>query len=374
MTNKENKEKLTGYIALLSVPGIGRGRFHKLFKKFGSIDKIFSASLKELENIPDISHRLAHAILNQHDFNLASEKAARVIQLGWQVFYFDESDYPLLLKNIPQSDVPPCLFVEGDPENFGENAIAIVGSRHATEKGRRFAETLAAELAGNKITVVSGMAEGIDSYAHRGAIKAGGKTWAVWGNSLEIVYPPSNKSLAKEIVTSGATISEYLPETRPDKNHFPQRNRIISGLSQAVVVVEAGRKSGALLTASQALLQQRTLFAVPGHPTDKMSEGCNQLIQNGARLISSVNDIFDELPRLKGKVIAKKFVPPDDLTEIEKKIIDLFSKGPQQVDNLSRELNLSVSELMEFLLALELKGLIQEISGKRFELAEQHTK
>lgn len=372
MTNKNIKQKLTGYIALLMVPGIGRGRFHKLLRKLGTTEKVFSSSLRELENIPDISHNLAYSILNGHDFEKASAQAARIIQLGWQVCFFDEPDYPQLLKTIPESDIPPYLFMNGNSTSFGDNTIAIVGSRHATEKGRKFAEKLAADLTGNGLIVVSGMAEGIDSYAHRGAIKAGGKTWAVWGNSLDIVYPPSNKLLAQEIVANGVAISEYLPETKPDKIHFPQRNRIIAGLSQAVIVVEAGRKSGALLTASQALLQQRALFAVPGHPFDKMSEGCNHLIQNGARLITSVNDIFDELPRLKGNIIAKKFIPPDDLTEIEKKIIELFSKGPQQVDNLSRELNLSVSELMEFLLALELKGLIQEISGKRYELAEQY--
>lgn len=372
MTNKEIKEKLTGLIAILAVPGIGRGRFFKLINKFKTVDRIFGATIKELENTPDISHTLAYNILNQHDINQAAEKAAKIIQLGWKVYFYDDPSYPALLKTIPQSDMPPFLFVAGDPGEFSEKTIAIVGSRHATEKGRKFAETLAAELAAQGLIVVSGMAEGIDSYAHRGAIKGGGKTWAVWGNSLDLVYPPSNKQLAKDIIASGAAISEYLPETRPDKNHFPQRNRIISGLSQAVIVVEAGRKSGALLTASQALLQQRTLFAVPGHPYDKMSEGCNLLIQKGARLVNTVDDIFDELPRLKGNVIAKKFIPPDDLTEIEKKIIELFTNGPQQVDNLSRQLNLSVSELMEFLLALELKGLIREISGKRFELAEQY--
>ncbi|UCE24129.1 MAG: DNA-processing protein DprA, partial [Candidatus Zixiibacteriota bacterium] len=252
------------------------------------------------------------------------------------------------------------------------NAISIVGTRHPTEEGRLFAYNLAAALARAEITVVSGMAEGIDSAAHKGALDAGGTTVAVWGNSLDVVYPPTNRSLARRIKERGVVFSEYPPGTPPDRAHFPERNRIISGLSEGIVVVEAGKKSGALITADQALAQGRELFAVPGRPGAKMSEGTNALIKKGARLLTSWEDIFEELPRLKGNILVKKFSRLPDMTEIEKRIVEMFSAGPLQIDQLAANVSMPVEEIMEFLLALELKGVIRELSGKRFMLCEEY--
>jgi DNA processing protein len=167
-------------------------------------------------------------------------------------------------------------------------------------------------------------------------------------------------------------VSEYFPGTRPDRVNFPQRNRIISGLSEGVVVVEAGQKSGALITANQAINQGREVFAVPGPPSSKVSIGANELIKKGAKLLTSVEDIFTELPRLKGNVASKQFLKLPDMTEMEIKIINLFENDPQQVDNISRMTNLPVSELMQFLLALEMKGVIRELSGKRFVLVDTY--
>lgn len=369
MTNSEHK-KLISTIGLLSIPGIGRGRFHKLIKAFGSPTKVFSRSIKEIEEIYGVSHSLAVKISDGYDEAEIGKMAEKIEELKWDVLYPDQPDFPRNLLNIPPQDIPPLLFREGKPLENDEKSIAIVGTRHPTERGRRFAYSLSVSLAKAGITVVSGMAEGIDTMAHKGALDAGGRTIAVWGNSLDIVYPPSNKSLAERIKKEGAIYSEYFPSTAPDRAHFPERNRIISGLAEGVVVVEAGKKSGALITAEQALEQRRELFAVPGYPQATMSIGTNNLIKSGAKLITSINDIFEELPGLKGTVITKKFVQLPDLTDTEKKIINIFSDGPQQIDQISRVMQLPVAELMKFLLALELKGVVQEISGKRFSLVE----
>lgn len=371
MTNSELKEKLVDVIGLLSIPGIGRGRYNKLVRIFGSPSAVLHASTSQLETVNGISSSLAKDIKTGFDGPQARQVAARIVQLGWKVLMPDDVDYPAPLLNVPERDMPPILFARGDI-TIESGAIAIVGTRRPTEDGRSFAHNLAGALARAGLAVVSGMAEGIDSWAHKGALEAGGRTIAVWGSSLDIVYPPSNKHLASLIENGGGIISEYFPQTSPDKAHFPERNRIISGLSDGVVVIEAGRKSGALITAEQALSQGRELFAVPGKPGAKMSEGANELIKRGARLLTSVDDIFEELPRLKGQVSAKKFVQLPDMTDIEKNIIVQFQTGPQQIDELARTVGLSVSEIMEYLLALELKGVVRELSGKRFVLSEEY--
>ncbi|MDF1545847.1 MAG: DNA-processing protein DprA, partial [bacterium] len=322
----------------------------------------------QLETVAGISRKVASDIKSEYDPDKAQESAARVMQLGWTVSFLGEPGYPDLLSKI--SSAPPLLFSVGTPLEKNESSIAIVGTRKASEQGRSFTFKLAAELARAGITVISGMADGIDSAAHKGALEAGGRTIAVWGSSLDIVYPPTNKGLAEKIKENGAVYSEYLPGTAPDRASFPERNRIISGLSSGVVVIEAGQKSGALLTAGHALDQSRELFAVPGHPESRGSLGTNSLIKKGARLLTSVEDIFEELPRLKREIIARKFVELPDMTDTERKIVDLFVDGPIQLDKISRSVQLPVSETLEFMLALELKGVVRELSGKRFVLTE----
>jgi len=370
LTSNETKEKLTHILTLLDIPGVGRGRYHNLIRKFGSPLKVLEASVNELEKVPGIAHATAAEIIRYKKSDHINQTVAKIIQLGWNIYFSDSQEFPRKLLSIPEIDIPPVFYSQGKEIDFDRSMIAIVGSRHASEQGRQFAYRLSRELSRNGIVVVSGMAEGIDSFAHQGALDVGGETIAVWGNSLEIVYPPSNKKLAEQIRKNGMIISEYPPQTKPDRTNFPERNRIISGLCEGVVVVEAGRKSGALITASEALKQGRELFAVPGSPDFKMSEGTNRLIQSGAKLITGINDIFEELPRLKGVVTSKQFKIMPELTNLEKKIVDLVAETSLQVDNISRELNLSVPETMELLLALELKGIVREISGKRFMLTE----
>ncbi len=363
------KEKLTDTIGLLNIPGIGRGRFHRLVKAFGSPSAVLSAPIHELQVVPGISPALASSIISQYDRDKALQVSSRVVELDWAALFPDSPEYPKQLLTIPEQ--PLLLFRMGQAIDEGDKMIAIVGTRHPTEGGKRFAANLARSLAQEGITVVSGLAEGIDSAAHDGALQGGGKTVAVLGNSLEIVYPRSNRALTARIKEQGALYSEYLPGTRPDPAHFPERNRLISGLAEGVVVIEAGKKSGALITATHALEQGRELFAVPGSPGARMSIGANALIKSGARLLTSVEDIFEELPRLKAGVAVKRFTQLPEMTEVEKKIVGLFSSGPLQIDQVARTLNLPVAELMEFLLALELKGVLQEVSGKRFILSEE---
>jgi len=370
LTNSEIKQRLVDAIGLLLIPGVGRTRFRRLVEAFGSPAEALAAPLHQLESVKDISTTTATAIKEQYDGPRARNSAYRIDKLGWAALLFDDPEFPEPLRKIPDS--PVLLFRLGEPTPPDEKIIAIVGTRHPSEKGRLFATQLGSLLARAGITVVSGMADGIDSAAHVGALEGGGKTIAVLGSSLDIIYPSANKKLAARIRLQGTLYSEYLPGTKPEKAYFPERNRIISGLSRGVVVVEAGRKSGALITASHALEQGRELFAVPGAPSDRMSEGTNELIRRGARLTTSPEDIFEELPTLKGEVMARKFIQLPDMTDAEKKLTALFAAGPIQVDQLSRAAQLPVEQLMELLLALELKGVVRELSGKRFVLAEEY--
>ena len=370
MTKLEQKERLTDAITLLSVPGVGRMRYTRLVRAFGSPGAVLSAPISQLITVSGISRGIASDIRKSADPEKGREIAAKAVQLGWDTLFIEDDNYPALLKCTP--DAPPLIFRSGAPWSESDKMIAIVGTRHASEGGRRFAHALASALAAKGIIVVSGMAEGIDSAAHHGAIDGGGQTIAVWGSSIDIVFPRSNRQLAEKIVAQGAVYSEYLPGTHPDKATFPERNRIISGLSEGVIVIEAGKKSGALITARFALEQGRELFAVPGSPGARMSEGTNNLIKSGARLLTSIEDVFDELPRLKGEVVARKFSQLPDLTDMERSIVQHLSTEPRQLDKLAQAGGLAVEELLGYLLTLELKGLVVEMSGKRFALTENY--
>jgi DNA processing protein len=368
LSNSELRERLIDTIALLNIPGIGVARCNRLIKAFGTPAAVLSAPVHELETVPGISHNIAVAIKTGHNGEKARQIAARIFQLGWAVLFPDQQDFPSVLRHIP--NCPPLLFRLGERLHDDDKLIAIVGTRNCTEKGRLFAYNLAKSLSQRGIIVVSGMAEGIDAAAHAGALDANGKTIAVWGSSLDIVYPSTNRSMAERIKKHGAVYSEYLPGTEPDRATFPERNRIISGMSEGVVVVEAGTKSGALITARLAVEQGRELFAVPGPPDAKMSQGTNDLIKNGARLLTRPEDIFDELPRLKGEIAVKKYNQMPQLTDTEKRIVALFSSGSMQVDQIARVSDMPVATVMQFLLALELKGVVKELAGKRFILSE----
>lgn len=369
MTNTRETTRLRDTIALMSVPGIGAGRFHRLVAEFGSPSQVMAASVSALQRVPGIGTETAKAIATSSDISTAEKMAESIDRLGWQVHFHGDPSYPARLLSIPQA--PPILFSKGMPFPSDAISIAIVGTRHPTDRGKQFAQTLASELASNGVIVVSGMAEGIDSAAHRGALEAGGFTAAVWGTSLDVVYPPSNRELARRIEERGVLFSENLPNTELDKGAFPNRNRIISGLTVGVVIVEAGDKSGALITAQHAIEQGRDDYAVPGAPDAKMSVGANGLIKQGAKLITCAQDIMSEIS-MSASSSMRAPAPLPEMTETERSILVCLVDEPRQIDQISRDMHLSVSEVMEFLLALELKGVVKELSGKRFVISEEY--
>jgi DNA processing protein len=276
-----------------------------------------------------------------------------------------DKEYPQNLRYI--YDPPQTIYVKGSLLLEDNLAIAIVGSRQASYYGLKNAESLAFELAAKGITIVSGLARGIDSAAHQGALKAKGRTIAVLGSGLNKIYPPENKKLAEEIAQNGAVLSEFPLDTPPLKENFPRRNRIISGLSLGVVVVEAAQKSGALITASCALEQGREVFALPGKIDSFTSQGTNDLIKQGAKLIQSSQDIVDELEPLRllsGMPKETQKIP--DLPEEESKVYQLLSSEPMHIDELLEKSALSQGKLLTALMKLEYKKLIKELPGKRF--------
>ncbi len=365
-TDRSRPEKLEALITLSEVEGVGVIRLYQLLNYFGSAEKALEASISQLTEVAGIGRDTASNIKESQNRRKAHELAAEIERRGWKYFLYDDSDYPAPLQNV--QDRPPYLFYIGEYTKEDTNAIAIVGSRSASEEGRLFAENLGMALAQSGVTVVSGMARGVDFAAHRGCLNAGGRTIAVFGCSLEIIYPPEGKELARKIAGSGAVFSEFLPGTIPQGTNFPKRNRVISGLSQGVVVIEAAERSGALSTASHAISQNREVFAIPGSPRSEMSRGTNKLIKEGARLLTSVEDIFQELPRLKGQVKAGQVKSFEGLSDMETRIIESFADGPVHIDNLCRTLESSLPELLQLLLALELRGIVRELSGKRYTL------
>jgi DNA processing protein len=266
-------------------------------------------------------------------------------------------------------DAPMVIYLKGDTQPQDRYAIAIVGSRKPTHYGESVAENISEELASMGFTIVSGMARGIDALSHKGALSAGGRTIAVLGSGLDVPYPSENKMLMDRIASSGCVISEFPPGTPPDKENFPRRNRLISGLSLGTLVIEATSESGSLITARYALEQGREVFAVPGNITSSTSEGTNELIKKGAILARKAEDIIEELaPVLKGYIRSKDKVKVE-VTEEEKNLCNLLSGEPKQIDIISRESGLPSSKVLGILLGLELKGAVRQTTGKRFYLA-----
>lgn len=351
-------------LALAAVGKLGPVRIKAILSRANHPSEIPSWSFEQFRQIPGIAKEIAFHITKKLDVDYGTKLIDWAGKNDITILTVVDPDYPDSLRAI--YDSPPVLFVSGKIIPEDSRAIAIVGSRSASDYGRITATKLAGELSLHSLTVVSGMALGIDSAAHRGALQAGGRTIAVLGSGIDIIYPYENKKLYRSISENGAVVSEFFPGTGPHPGNFPRRNRIISGLSQAVIVVEAGKKSGALLTADLALSQNKPLFAVPGNLSSKTSVGANDLIRTGAELLSSVEDIFSVLPELKNDYNELPRKVPDDLSEGEKLIIEHLSGTPIQLDHLTRTCGLSVCDAAAFLLSLELRGLVKQLSGKRF--------
>ena len=355
------------WIALSMLPEVGPVGAGKLLSAFGTPEKIFDARVNDLIAVDGIGISRANSITGFSSWDMVEKQVEMIEREGIQAVHVGDSAYPEMLKEI--SDPPVVVYVRGDIRPQDKYAIAIVGSRNLTHYGEAVAESISRELTSMGFTIVSGMARGVDSISHKSAIKAGGRTIAVLGSGVDVPYPPENKMLMNRIAEAGYLLSELPPGSPPDKENFPKRNRLISGLSLGVLVVEATSKSGALITARCALEQGREVFAVPGNITSPNSEGTNELIRKGASLTLKAEDVLSELaPVLKGFIRSRDRVKIE-VTEEEGRLCSLLSGEPKQVDVISRESGLPASKVLAVLLGLELKGAVKQITGKRFYLA-----
>jgi DNA processing protein len=360
------------WLILKNIPGIGNHLFKRLLDQWKSPETILQQPIAELASIQGVSENLAHAIGKKSPTINAKKEIERARQLGINILSINDEQYPPLLRQLP--DPPPVLYVYGQliPS---DTSVAIVGSRNSTPYGETITRTLAQDLANNQITIVSGMARGIDTSAHKGALDANGRTVAVMGCGLETVYPAENKALFHSIAkNNGAVISEFSMGARPEAYHFPSRNRIISGMSMGTIVVEAGNKSGSLITARLALEQNRQVFAVPGQVHSQMTEGTHRLIKQGAKLIENAQDVLEDLgPFLNAHLQVlpekkmssrEKDVPPMD--SIEKLIWEQLTIDPKYIDDIQHQMDITSSDLSVQLLQMEMKGLVEQHPGKRF--------
>ncbi|MFC2075997.1 DNA-processing protein DprA [candidate division KSB1 bacterium] len=360
-------DDLQDWIALNLIPGVGPIRIKKLIDNLGNPARVFDIGPDRLKKIPGFDEVLTRAVYSADFRSLAVKEMARAEELGLRIITLQDPAYPKYLKKI--YDPPSVLYLRGELIPEDNRAIAVVGSRRWTDYGRRITELLSGQLAERGIRVVSGLARGIDTFAHRAAVASGGRTLAVLGNGLDVVYPSENRKLAESIAGQGVIMSEFPLGTRPLAGNFPRRNRIISGLSLGVVVVEAGERSGALITASFALEQGRDVFAVPGSATAGTSRGANRLIQEGAKLVVEVEDILEELPSVVGwfEPSAKARIRPRvELPAEEAEVAGLLGETPVHVDALARKAGKPTPDLLSTLTALELKGVIRQLSGKMF--------
>ena len=349
---------------LALVPGIGISRIKSLMEKFGSFDEILKTKIQFLSKVDGISEVLSRRIVERVDtekiifeqFEIANKLECKLTSL-W------DDDYPKLLKQI--YDPPPFIFYKGNIDFGNLISIGIVGTRTPSQYGIQIAEKFAFELAENNILITSGLARGIDSIAHNATLKAGGKTIAVLGSGLDKIYPPENKNLAENIINSGGgIISEFFFKTFPDPKNFPRRNRIISGLSNGVLIIESSIKGGAIVTAEYAIEHNRNLYCIPGNLNSLTSNGTNFLIKNSsAKLVQSIEDILNEFS-VSDK--SKKEIKTEQLSLLEQMVFDKIESEPIHIDILADVLNISISEIHVHLLNLEFKNYIQQLPGKYF--------
>lgn len=352
-------------LCLLSVPGLGPNRIARLIFHFENTSGVFQASQQDLMEVKGIDRKIAESIVSHGDPSFAQTQIDQAKQLNIRLISFWDSDYPESLKSI--YDPPVLLYCKGNPDVFLKPGIAIVGTRRASSYGRSVAESFAKEISCLGIPVISGLAKGIDTCAHRGALKGNGKTVAVLGCGANVVYPAENRGLYQQISEEGAILSEFPIDEKPAPHYFPRRNRIVSGMSAGTVVVEAGKESGALITAYLALEQNREVFAVPGPVQAPGSKGPHRLIREGAKLVENVDDILNEITQLHSvQQSQQKVTPRPELNPLEEKIWDVLSDEPLHIDVISEKTDLQTSEALTSLLTMELKQAVRQLSGMMY--------
>ena len=382
----ENEMARLGWMALALTPGMGALRIKRAMERLGTGSRVFEASLTELEGV-GMPSRSAQFVADGRALVAAESEMKRVAEAGGLVIAFEDEEYPERLREI--YDPPAVLWLRGNVELLSRAGIAVVGTRQPSPYGAGMAELLSRDLANRRLTIFSGMARGVDTAAHKGAIDAGGKTVAVWGTGIDVVYPKENKKLAESIVASGGTIvSEYPLGTFPAPQNFPVRNRILSGMSIGVLVIEAGEYSGTRITARLAMEQNRDVFAVPGNVTNKNAWGPNTLIKQGAKLTATWEDVWEDLPSVirlqledemgvagnaesKGGGSASLFEEPGGkpMPEHERIVFQrLRHDDPVQLDELIEglEAELGSAEIFAALFELELAGRVKQLPGKNY--------
>jgi DNA processing protein len=351
------------------IPGIGPIRIQELLLKFENASRILSLSSEELSALPKIGKKLAEAIASWEQTVRIDEELTLVERAGVKIITRLDPEYPSLLKEI--YDAPAVLYVRGELPDDNTRMLGVVGSRRYSHYGRKIADNISSSASFANWCVVSGLAYGIDAVAHRAALDANGKTVAVLGGGLGRIHPQDHIPMAKEIIEKGgAVISEFPMDYAPNRRSFPMRNRIISGLSHGVLVVEAGLKSGSLITANSALEQGRTVFAVPGQADNPQARGTNNLIRNGAVLTETFDDIMNEfefLPGMKPSAVQENEEILLDLSDDEQTIIELLMEQREMsADQIGGHTEIPTGKLLSTLMQLEMKNLVEQIPGKRF--------
>lgn len=384
------KDDLKYWIWLSSIPGVGVAKFNKLVNKFGSPKEVWNEVRHKNPKISDINPKILQNMQDKIYIEKLDEYFEKIKNYDINVITVKSDMYPKNLKNI--YDPPPILYLRGKIGTGDENSIAIVGSRRATPYGLKVTEHLAKELAALGVTIISGMARGIDSCAHKGAIAGAGRTIAVLGCGVDIVYPRENVQLMNNIISQGAVISEYPPGAEPQKLNFPARNRIISGLAKGVIVVEAGEKSGTLITVDFALEQGREVFVVPGNINSSESQGTNRLIKEGAKPVTCIDDILEEIdlgirggrdgsyrsfgpaPNFLNTIqdtwesIEKAEGPFKDIDLNERNILKCVVYGQKHIDDIALESGIDIGTTSFLLTMLEVKGFIKQHPGMIYSL------
>lgn len=357
------------WLTLHLVENLGAAGCHKLIEAFGSVTDVFKASRRDLDQVSGIRKSAKEIIVSSPPRKKAEQELEQAHRLGVSVLTLGDEFYPKLLRTIYSP--PIVLYVRGDSLQLNRAAVAIVGSRAATIYGLKVAASMARDLTAQGLAIISGLALGVDAAAHAGALEGGGVTVAVLGCGVDICYPQKNQVLAEKIAATGAIVSEYSFGTKPEAFRFPARNRIISGLSLGVLVVEAAIRSGSLITARQALDQGREVFAVPGRVDSFKSAGTHRLLQEGAKLVHTVGDILEELPPLHvpencGLCGTGKKTDLSSLGKQEEQILAVLDAYPQHFDTILSQVRLPVHKLNELLLILELQGMVECLPGQQY--------
>lgn len=357
--------------ALCSIPQLGPVSIRRLIKTFGSAKAVFGAKLNDLASVDIVGPKKAEAVKSYDEFDDLAYKIDDLEDRGIKAVFDTSPLYPQSLKSLGD-DAPAMLYIKGAVTEADKFAVAIVGSRSASPYGRIATERISTDLASMGITIVSGLARGIDTAAQKCCLESGGRSIGVMGCGMDLIYPPENKWLYDACEKSGAVISEFPPDAPPLKINFPRRNRLISGLALGVLVVEAAPSSGSLITAKHALEQGKEVFSVPGSITSELSDGTNKLIKDGAKIVTSADDIIEELaPMLKGfiKSINRKANAPVELDDEERAVCDIMTPEPAHIDAISRNCGMAAAKTLALLCGLELKGVVRQIEGKRFYLS-----